>query len=51
MVENARAAGAARPTPLVRDLPEVRVHSLCDRYPDFSIAPLAEQELLSGARR
>ncbi len=34
----------------VRDLPSVRLHSLYDRYPDFSIDVQAEQALLEPAR-
>ena len=34
----------------VRELPSVRVHSLYDRYPDFSIDVQAEQSLLEQAR-
>jgi glutathione-regulated potassium-efflux system ancillary protein KefF len=34
----------------VKDLPELRVHSLYDRYPDFSIDVAAEQALLAEAR-
>jgi glutathione-regulated potassium-efflux system ancillary protein KefF len=34
----------------VQDLPEVRVHSLYDTYPDFSIDAAAERNLLLSAR-
>ena len=34
----------------VRDLPQLRVHALYDRYPDFSIDVPAEQALLAQAR-
>lgn len=34
----------------VHDLRGVRIHSLYDRYPDFSIDPAAEQAMLEAAR-
>lgn len=34
----------------VRDLPQVQVHSLYDRYPDFAIDVAAERALLTAAR-